>query len=67
MRKPNLKEFYDDSTDTYDFEEYASVMGDYEDEKRDEELERQWDIGDQIHEARKDEKDERLWMTQLKT
>lgn len=43
MRKPNLEEFYDETTDTYDFEEYESVMGDYADEKRDEELEREWD------------------------
>lgn len=54
MRKPNLEEFYDETTDTYDYEEYESVLGDYADEQRDFEF----DMADQIHEQRKDEKDD---------
>ena len=46
MRKPKISEFYDDTTDTYDYEEYESVCGDYADEKRDEEIERQWEEED---------------------
>lgn len=54
MRKPDLETFYDDETDTYDFEEYAVAVDRYEEECRDTE----WDIGDQIHEQRRDEKDD---------
>ena len=47
MRKPNLEEFYDETTDTYDFEEYESVMGDYEDSERDREIEERWEQEDE--------------------
>ena len=56
MRKPKLSEFYDETTDTYDFEEYEGVMGDYEDSERDAELELQYEEGDEL---RRDEKNDK--------
>ena len=47
MRKPNLEEFYDETTDTYDFEEYSAIMGDYEDSERDREIEERWEQEDE--------------------
>ena len=42
MRKPNLEEFFDETTGEYDFEEYSSIMGDYEDSERDREIEEKY-------------------------
>ncbi len=63
MRKPNLKRDFNNEDGSYDYEGYAETMGDYEDAERDRELEERYiqeeeDIGDQIHEQRKSEKDE---------
>ena len=43
MRRPNREEFYDETTDTYDTEEYDAAMGDYADEQRDIQLEKEWE------------------------
>ena len=43
-----------DENDEFDSECYEEAVGQYEDFKRDEDLER----GDQIHEQRKDERDD---------
>ena len=43
MRKPNIEEFFDEATDSYNYDEYYSVIGDYADEQRDLEIERQWE------------------------
>ncbi len=43
MRKPKISEFYDETTNTYDYDEYEAVMGDYADEMRDDVIEREWD------------------------
>ena len=64
MRRPKLNEFDDGDGNGPDFEAYTERMGDYEDAERDRQLEEQWtreeeDIGDQIHEQRRDEKDEK--------
>ena len=47
-----------DENDEFDAECYDEAMSDYEDAKREEYLEEQCEIGDQIHQQRKDEKDE---------
>ncbi len=55
MRRPKRSECEDE-------EEYDEAMGIYADEERDREIEeyfqRQEDIGDQIHQQRKDEQDD---------
>ena len=43
MRKPNRQEFYDETTDTYNGEDYEEALGDYADAQRDEQIERQWE------------------------
>ena len=58
MRKPRYNDCLDDN-DEFDAECYEEAMGRYSDEQRDEFLERMWDEGDQIHEQRKSEKDEK--------
>ncbi len=63
MRKPNLKRDFNNEDGSYDYEGYEETMGDYEDAERDRELEEQYiqqeeDVGDQIHEQNRDEKDE---------
>lgn len=57
MRKPKYKDCLDEN-DEFDAEEHAAAMGQYEDEQRDEYLERQAEEGDRIHERNRDEKDE---------
>ena len=57
MRKPKLNDF-DNGDGTYDYEMYTDMLDSYADEMKDEYLERQYDIADQIHEERKSEKDE---------
>ncbi len=52
MRQPKLNEFYDETTDTYDYEEYQSVCGDYADSERDRKIEEQWEQEDADHENR---------------
>ncbi len=63
MRKPKRSDSTDDNGEV-DYDEYESAMGDYEDAERDREIEERWereeeDVGDQIHEQRRDEKNER--------
>jgi hypothetical protein len=57
MRKP-LPEEFDDGTGNIDFDEYYEVLGDYEDEQYSRYRDEIDDIGDNIHEQRRDEKDE---------
>ena len=58
MRKPNLGRDFNNGDGTYDYEGFEDALDNYADEQRDEYLERQWDEGDQVHEQRKDERDE---------
>ena len=58
MRRPKLQDFDEDDGNGPDFEAYTDMMDHYGDVMRDEQIERMWDEGDQIHEQRKDEKDE---------
>ncbi len=52
MRKPTIKEFYDETTNSYNQEEYDDAMGDYEDSERDRQIEEQWEREDLDHEER---------------
>ncbi len=42
MRRPNKNEFYDEQSDSYDYELYSEAMGDYADEQRDIQLEEKY-------------------------
>ena len=57
MRKPKPSDCMDEN-DTFNSECYEDAMSQYEDSERDRHLEEQCEIGDQIHEQRKDERDE---------
>ncbi len=62
MRKPKRSDCTDDNGEV-DYDEYESAMGDYEDAERDREIEERWereeeDVGDQIHEQRRDERND---------
>ena len=57
MRQPKPSDCEDEGGHV-DWECYTTAMGDYEDEQRDLQIERMWEEGDQIHQQRKDEKDE---------
>ena len=62
MRRPKTSDCTDNEGN-FDSECYGSVMDDYEDFCREEEIERRWneedEVGDQIHEQNKDERDEK--------
>ena len=58
MRRPKYNDCMDEN-DEFDSECYEDAMSQYEDEQRDAYLERECDIADAVHEARRDEKDER--------
>ena len=57
MRKPKYTDCMGDN-DEFDSECYEDAVGQYEDFKRDEYLEREAEVADQVHEQRKDERDE---------
>lgn len=62
MRKPKLIDFDEGDGNGPDYEAYEDMMDHYGDVTRDEEYDREMDrrdeVGDQIHEQQKDEKDE---------
>ena len=57
MRRPKHNDCMDEN-DEFDSECYDDAVSQYEDFKRDEYLEKQAEIGDQIHEQRREERDE---------
>ena len=57
MRRPKHSDCMDEN-DEFNSECFEEAVGEYEDFKRDEYLEQQAEIADQIHEERKGEKDE---------